>query len=1003
MKKTVTTLWCMGGLLLGSTLASYGQYTSSNWPTYPYDPAYELGQKELPVFRKPTGVAKFIPNRIPDYVWNQKVSKERILGPDGIQMIPVAPYYADQSETWIAINPANPNNIIASSNDSRYNGANGKYYMPGYYTLDGGQTWKEAITPENPFLVPNGSATIFDPGIFFDSQGRAYLTFGMTETKSGGLEGENGVFVSYSDDGGQSWQYVDNPVTYNTGSKPAFDDKYLSVADIHDGSPHKDNLYIVWTRFDNNNLQNRGIYISRSTDRGMNWSVASKVPGGNTGSFQSPVPAVGPEGNLYVAWRREDGANTEAVFQTSKDGGKNWVFPSYKVAQSVRTTGDVLEPGNPSSRNGLVDKQKMRISSYPALAVDASEGEHRGRIYIVQSGKDASSAVNGIYMTYSDDEGNTWSASKRIDNNPLGNDVFLPAVTVDNATGMVAALYYSSQNDPDNRGLDAYLAVSRDGGETFRHIRLTAQTTYINDIRDVSVQSGSSINNYWGDYTSIASRNGKIYPCYWMATAANGEFYSLDVFTNLLSNAPRPVENLAGSASVANPASVTLTWEDPARTMFDEELTDFTIAIYRRVKGTGEYTKIGEVPAGTETFEDNTTSDGVEYEYRVVAVSGDGQESADVVITVVSGGALKPNAPLVVTARPHANGIEVEFESPATHIDNTQFHDFHEVRLYSGEEQLAVVPVSGSSIQAGEQAKAVFEVPVGRFYNIRLKAVGKRNDKITESDASNEILAYAGAPLAPFTANFDSETDTIAYYTQGGTQLWGRTSKAAKSQPNSLTDSPDGEYQRSSTSEIILAPGVVQSGTSLSFEHIALVDESDMAEVFVSNNFGKNWRWMANYNKNSSSNFNTSVDDSDWETTSLDVSQYEGDTLYVMFRITSDFRNGGDGWYIDDIRFDNLTVDVSEQPAAAAYLGSAYPNPVTGMGQIEYRLRNDGHVRMELVNSVGVVVATLMDDYRPAGEHVLQVDANNLPNGLYFYRMTLENGAVLVGKMSVVR
>ncbi len=994
MTRKVATLWCIG-LLMGSALTAEAQVTPNYWPAFPYDPEIALGIKEMPPFRKFKGYAKYIPNRIPDEVWKQKVSKEHVLGPDGIEMVPVSPYSSDQTETWITVNPADPNNLIASSNDSRLNGQNNKYYMAAYYTTDGGKTWSGSQTPENPYITTNVvkgiRATIFDPALFFDTQGRAYLAFGMTQSINGDYdEGDNGVFVTYSDDKGKTWTYGEPVSLQNNGtSNQPFEDKYLATADIGESSPYKDNLYITWTRF----KQQGGIYFARSLDRGETWEGPFLMPGGNIGSFQSPVPVVGPEGNVYVAWRRENGDNTLAVVQTSKNGGQNWVSGSGVIAQSIRTSGTT---NSATGRNELVDKQRMRISSYPAMAADHSNAAHHGRVYVVQSGKEAV-GTPGIFMTYSDNGGQTWSQSKRIDGNKAGNDVFLPSVAVDPLTGTVGVLYYSSENDAaTNKGVDAYIALSSDGGTTFNYVRLTAETFFIDGPEDVSNQGN---NFYWGDYTSMTAHGGRFFPCYWAPSTPQGGYFSLDVYTNLLSKGPRPVSNQGAAASTST-TSITLTWNDPNANMFGQQLGTFKIVIYRRVKGEGEFQKLAEVPGGTETYTDNTASDGVEYEYEFIVVSEE-LESAAQTASAVAGGALKPEAPVILVARPHENGIEVEFESPEFHVDNTPFHDYFEISLYSDSQKLGSVEVAGAGIQAGDVGKVVFNVPVKQFYNVSLKAVGKRGDKFTESDASQPKLAYAGAPLTTLLANFDTD-DSVAYYT-GPDDKWSRTNEVAESGTFSLTDSPNEKYKGLKDYEVVLAPVVVAPSTpSLSFEHIAMVDPGDNAEVLISNDFGNTWKWLRSYSRNSSSKFKATALASEWDTQSLSVSEFEGDTLYVKFALHTTVLTHDDGWYIDNVRLDALPVDVKGQTAPTAYLGSAYPNPASGNAQIDYRLQHNTNVKLELFNSVGVSAAVLVDGFREAGVYTLPLSVDRLPNGVYFYRLTLGDGTTMVRQLSVV-
>jgi hypothetical protein len=138
---------------------------------------------------------------------------------------------------------------------------------------------------------------------------------------------------------------------------------------------------------------------------------------------------------------------TSAMVQISLNGGQTW-RPAPVIAQTVGTTGTY---NSTSGRQVLADKQNIRVSSYPAIAVDHSNTPRRGWIYLVQSGKDVQGR-SGIFFTYSTNGGLTWAPSQRIDNNTLHNDLFFPAIAVDPVTGIIAVLYYSSQHDPDKPG-----------------------------------------------------------------------------------------------------------------------------------------------------------------------------------------------------------------------------------------------------------------------------------------------------------------------------------------------------------------------------------------------------------------------------------------------------------------------------------------------------------------------------------------------------------------------
>jgi N-acetylneuraminic acid mutarotase len=79
---------------------------------------------------------------------------------------------------------------------------------------------------------------------------------------------------------------------------------------------------------------------------------------------------------------------------------------------------------------------------------------------------------------------------------------------------------------------------------------------------------------------------------------------------------------------------------------------------------------------------------------------------------------------------------------------------------------------------------------------------------------------------------------------------------------------------------------------------------------------------------------------------------------------------------------------------------SAYPNPFSQATTIEYELEHDATVTLTIYNHLGQEVVVLVNKTEPAGTHQVQWDAENLPAGIYFYRIsTIGNLESAIGKM----
>lgn len=79
-----------------------------------------------------------------------------------------------------------------------------------------------------------------------------------------------------------------------------------------------------------------------------------------------------------------------------------------------------------------------------------------------------------------------------------------------------------------------------------------------------------------------------------------------------------------------------------------------------------------------------------------------------------------------------------------------------------------------------------------------------------------------------------------------------------------------------------------------------------------------------------------------------------------------------------------------------------YPNPFNPTTKITWQLPVSGYITLKVYNLLGTEVATLVDEYKPAGTYESEFNASSLPSGIYFYR--LQSGSfVQTKKMTLLR
>jgi hypothetical protein len=81
---------------------------------------------------------------------------------------------------------------------------------------------------------------------------------------------------------------------------------------------------------------------------------------------------------------------------------------------------------------------------------------------------------------------------------------------------------------------------------------------------------------------------------------------------------------------------------------------------------------------------------------------------------------------------------------------------------------------------------------------------------------------------------------------------------------------------------------------------------------------------------------------------------------------------------------------------ASFNLKQNYPNPFNPMTHISYDLSEPGQVSLDVFNVNGKYVLTLVSEYQQAGSYTVHFNAEKLPTGIYYYRLT--DGAQLQTK-----
>jgi hypothetical protein len=456
------------------------------------------------------------------------------------------------NEMSIAVDPTNPNHLVAGSNDYELFFVGHKSIeriIAGFYTsTDGGTTWL------NGHIDPGGHTFSGDPAIAFNVKlGLVeYATIASDGGQRAGFASAT-IQVNTSPDGGQTFGH---PVIVALGTGgtrvTVFNDKPYIAVDNNAASTFYGRTYVTWTRF---TFDQFGRYISSpiflafSDDGGQTFSAGSEISGSSTtlctnpgNSFNTGIcnenqfssPVVGPDGTVYVAFENDEfqGASTgfrdQYLVVSSTNGGATFGSPSQAVFP-------IFDGGNdyPINVNGrqTLSNSEFRVNSAGNLAVDPSSGSSGPSntiLYISYSDNSKGVALcapsctpstvttnTDVFIASSTNGGSSWNMPVPL---PPGgasdNDQFYPWAAVTSTGGVLKVAFKDRSYDTANIKYGETLATSTNDGVSFSSTHVDSGLSNPNDSRWFT-NGGTTMGKatFIGDYEGLSiGTNGVSHP-----------------------------------------------------------------------------------------------------------------------------------------------------------------------------------------------------------------------------------------------------------------------------------------------------------------------------------------------------------------------------------------------------------------------------------------------------------------------------------------------------------
>lgn len=168
----------------------------------------------------------------------------------------------------------------------------------------------------------------------------------------------------------------------------------------------------------------------------------------------------------------------------------------------------------------------------------------------------------------------------------------------------------------------------------------------------------------------------------------------------------------------------------------------------------------------------------------------------------------------------------------------------------------------------------------------------------------------------------------------------------------------------------------------------------DNLQLYTSTNSGASWQLLTTYSTSdlitapSSNNYYT-PNCNDWQNKSI-LLPINVNRIY--FRAIS---GNGNNLFIDDIIIkassvtgvNNYGTEIPEK----YFLYNNYPNPFNPTTKIRFDISEKSNVKVVVYNTLGEIIAVLVDEILKAGKYETSFTALNISSGIYFYNITTKN------------
>jgi choice-of-anchor B domain-containing protein len=480
---------------------------------------------------------------------------------------------------------------------------------------------------------------------------------------------------------------------------------------------------------------------------------------------------------------------------------------------------------------------------------------------------------------------------------------------------------------------------------------------------------------------------------------------------------PDSPQNFVAYSDYSKPNSMLLTWNDPTSYFGGNPLSssEITIEIERNE------INIASVAGATQTYTDNGLTDGTLYDYRIYAkIIATDSMGLDVSASWIAGGSPVSAQPTNLEIISAGGGmLKARWINPTTNDDGTPLDDFDAINLYENGSLLTTL--SRSTSDTGKTDSTVF-MPVSPNIPYYVTAIDNETPS-NESAASNPAYPPVSPPYledfenatpgtpGTLSVQWTNETDDDIdwYVNEGGTP---------SSNTGALVDHTIGTATGNYMYIEATSPNFPNIVAHLTTPLIDLSTLTNPVLIFWYHMYGAamgelhvdvfaNGVWNMDVMLPLVGQQQLNQTDP-WEQAVVDLSSYTSEPVQIRFRgITG--TNYTSDMAIDDVSFEGNPSDIKspKELVTVFALKPNYPNPFNPTTTIAYQVPHKSDVRIEIYNTLGQKVRTLLNDHKEPGEYQAIWDGRNdsgaqVGSGVYLYRLVARD-FVQVRKMILMK